>query len=164
MVLYGPKGAGKSHIGGILEDHFGIPFLRVEAIFLKHKKGRAYNDPNYIKEAVQEVQEELQKLLNSKGSAAFETLGVVPRINQMVEDLSTSCKVISIGVAASYPVCVSRIENRDASQHLPADEKLLMIAYNRASEVLQRRQFQLMLDNSSSLSKEEIIEQIQAVL
>lgn len=36
FVLVGPKGSGKSHIGDLISRKLGIPFLRVEPIFLEN--------------------------------------------------------------------------------------------------------------------------------
>jgi shikimate kinase len=39
VMLIGPKGSGKTHIGTVLEKRKGIKFLRVEPIWLRLSEG-----------------------------------------------------------------------------------------------------------------------------
>src|ERR1035437_2513108 len=39
LILVGPKGSGKTHIGTVIARHLGVRFLRVEPIFLAFDNG-----------------------------------------------------------------------------------------------------------------------------
>jgi shikimate kinase len=36
VLLVGPKGSSKSHIGRILEQHFGVSFFHVEPLWMSY--------------------------------------------------------------------------------------------------------------------------------
>ncbi len=33
IILFGPKGVGKTHLGAVMERPMNVPFLRVEPLF-----------------------------------------------------------------------------------------------------------------------------------
>ena len=69
ILLIGPKGAGKSHIGSVLGRETGIRFLRVEPIWLMHQ-GEAYSA------VVDVITREVEALFAQADVVVLESLGL----------------------------------------------------------------------------------------
>src|SRR5450755_1893861 len=64
LVLVGPKGSGKTHVGAVLEARLGVRFVRVEPIFLALR--------NQV-EALTEVERQVDRALAEAQVVAIES-------------------------------------------------------------------------------------------
>lgn len=62
LILIGPKGAGKSHFGRLIEKNLHFKFLAVELIYLRIQNGRSNLDENYRKEGQEAVHKEILEI------------------------------------------------------------------------------------------------------
>ena len=83
----GPKGAGKSHIGGLARDHLGIPFVDVEALFLALPEAQraSYAPYSSIEDAVAESLERVD-------SVSLEITGASPHTAMLLAKLARATR------------------------------------------------------------------------
>ena len=55
-ILIGQKGSGKSFTGQIIQDKFGVKFVRVEEIAKRIKRNREVDDESYHRDAFTEIE------------------------------------------------------------------------------------------------------------
>lgn len=81
IVLVGPKGSGKSHIGRTLERHLGVHFLHVELLWMSYyAEGRAAGREPSIAEGIARVHPRIVDALRSHEHVCVETTGAPPEI------------------------------------------------------------------------------------
>lgn len=155
VVLLGPKGAGKSHLGRLLDRRLGIAFLDVEAIF------RAMADPADVATGYATVAQGVDVLLQRQPAVSLELTGAAPPTADLLNTLSRRHTVRLIAVRASLGLCFERIAARDASLHLPADEALIEKVHTLSTAL--DLDFDLVLENTG-ISDDELVARVRAVL
>ena len=108
-VLIGPKGAGKSTLGRLLEERRGVRFLDVEAIFL----------------ALPEAEE---RVAATGGDCSLELTGASPFTEGLLDRLRAGYRTRVVRVAAPLDECQRRVRSR-AGSHLPASDELVERVY-----------------------------------
>ncbi len=162
LVLVGPKGSGKSHLGRMLDAEFGIQYLQIEAIWQKLKARRSdFLSPDYIREGRALTLEALRAALQ-KGAVCIETSGVADDWAEYVAALRQLAPVIFVRVTASLEACRIRASERDQSLQVSVDQDLFE-AINRQSIYVQM-DWAATLTNEPFLSKAEFVEQMLPVL
>jgi len=127
-LLIGQKGSGKTLAGQMIQDLFGIKFVRVEDIARRAKRDRAVDDESYHKEAFSKIESHLKSILENEPAIVFESTGLGAHFKEMLENLKRSFKVITIGIKADQELCLERIKSRDQSIHIDvSDEDVLLI-------------------------------------
>ncbi len=86
-IFIGQKGSGKSFTGKIVQDLYGIYFIRVEDIAKQIKKGRSIDDDSYHKEVFNQIESYLRKVLKSNSHIIFESNGLTSHFDLMLENL-----------------------------------------------------------------------------
>lgn len=122
-ILIGQKGSGKSFIGTIIQEIYGIEFVRVEDIARQLKKNRTVDDESYHKEAFFQIESHLRETLKSIPALVFESTGLTSHFDDMLVNLQRDYHVITIGVKADSELCLERIKNRDRSIHINVSDK-----------------------------------------
>jgi shikimate kinase len=151
LVLIGPKGSGKTHVGTVIEARLGVRFIRVEPIFA------ALNDQV---EAFVEVERQIRGALAEVPVVAIESTGIVP---EHVGTLRARYQPVRlIGVHASAETCFRRYTARDACGHIPISSDEVREINERAARV--RYNWDCVLDNDAELTDEEIAEAVGAIL
>ncbi len=151
LILIGPKGSGKTHIGAVSEARLGLRFIRVEPIFA------ALSDQSA---AFVEVEHQIRRALADVPVAAVESTGIVPA------HITALCQryppVRLVRVHASAQTCYRRFRARDASAHVPISLKAFREINQRASQV--RYDWDCVLDNDAGLTDDEIAAAIRSIL
>lgn len=151
LILVGPKGSGKTHIGTVLERHLGIRFLRVEPIFRAHRNGPG---------AMAEVEREIDRALAEAGVVAIESTGAAPDLVEYWRGRYEH--VVLARVCASDETCFRRFLERDASAHIPVSDDRFREVNERAAQA--SFDWDCELDNERALTDEDIVRAISAVL
>ncbi len=125
-ILIGQKGSGKSFIGTIIQEIYGIAFVRVEDIARQSKKNRAVDDESYHKEAFFQIESHLREVLKNIPALVFESTGLTSHFDNMLESLKRDYRVITISVKAKSELCLERIKNRDRVIHINVSDKEVM--------------------------------------
>ncbi len=151
LILVGPKGSGKTHIGTVVERMLGIRFLRVEPIFLGHETFLG---------AVSEVQRQIHLSLAAGDSVIIESTGAAPDYLRSLQDRYECVRLV--GVRASAETRFRRFNERDASQHIPVSDE----RFHEINDQAARAAFEwdCELDNETGLTDEDIVRLIAGVL
>ena len=116
FILIGPKGSGKTYIGGCIEKLTGIKFLRVEPLWLQLAEGE---------DGWSRVEREIDTLFLQHDKMIIESLGAGEGFNRMYTSLKGKYEVKLIKVETDLEECLRRVKSRDKADHIPvSDEKV----------------------------------------
>lgn len=126
LILLGPKGSGKSFIGALLEERFGIRFLPVEPLWIAYF-GRCASSgtPPDIGVGIGEVHPVVRRALTEFRHVAVETTGASQPILADLQNLAPRDQTLIVRVEAPLALCLARIASRDAAAHIPVDEAMI---------------------------------------
>lgn len=126
VVLVGPKGSGKSHIGRVLERRLGAHFFHVEPLWMAYyaECRRAGREPG-IPEGVARVHPRIAEALRAHDLVCVETTGASREILDALLSLTPPAERLAVRVAAPLEVCLERIAARDPSVQIPMDPEMI---------------------------------------
>lgn len=160
-ILIGLKGSGKTFIGKLIEDKFGILFLRVENIFKSIKRDRHYSDISYIKEGFTLLEKEIRNRFKKTDMLTIESTGLTDEFKQMLENLRKGFSVKLIKIDTDPALCVKRVKKRNNKEHINVSysdvEKINKLA------IKVNFNYDLVMDNNSK-TNEEIIKDLLKVI
>lgn len=159
-LLMEPKGAGKTYLATRMETEIAIPFLRVETIWLDLSAEMNPGTPEFDQEGQRRVLSQARTLLSSKSEIVLESTGTAPWFAGFHEQLKALAKVILIRVHAPLSMCLRRIHERDASQHIAvSDERITEV--NEMAERL-KLQWSVTIENVSTDMADQFIESVRS--
>lgn len=129
LVLIGPKGSGKSYIGTLIEARLGVPFFRVEPIFMEIRGDRSPDDPDYIREGFEAAEREIRRMIAEHGEIVIESTGTTPVFWEMLSRLSAHIPTYPIRIEAPYDLCRERMASRDQRLQIPVPEEMIRRMY-----------------------------------
>jgi len=159
IILVGPKGAGKTYIGQLIEHELEIPFLWVEKLGLENMKTSLLSGEEQIKEFFHLEEEEIDRILQTENIVVFESTGSHDYFYVVLNRLKEKYTVKLIQVKSPLQVCSQRIKTRDVSNQIPVTEELINRINAKASQV--QLEWDFCLDNSKTMTKIEIVEQFR---
>ncbi len=122
FILIDPKGSGKTFIGQLVQERFGIPFLRVEDIALEVRKERAIDNDDYIQEVFGVIEEAVRGRLQVSDGLIFESTGLTDAFDRMLVNLKREFSVALVQVSADPERCLKRVKARDAFIHVDVSD------------------------------------------
>ncbi len=138
LLLIGAKGSGKSFIGQLLQDEFGITFLRVEDWAKKVKEDRSIDEPSYLEEVFVVIEAEVRRALVHHDRVVFESTGLTPHFDRMISSLGKDYSVKTIKVVADHELCLNRVKNRDQEIHVAVSDHQV----NAINQMVEERNLQ----------------------
>jgi shikimate kinase len=133
VVLVGPKGSGKSHIGRILERRLGVLFFHVEPLWMTYyAECRASGRQPSIAEAIPRVHREIAGALLTNRHVCVETTGASPEILNDLLSLHPPSRTLVVKVLAPLEQCLARIAARDQTTQIPMDAESIREVYAAA--------------------------------
>src|SRR5512134_1557953 len=101
ILLIGPKGSGKSHIGRLLESAFNIHFFHVEPLWMKYyaECREAGREPS-IGEGVRRIHPAISAALGSYRHVCVETTGASREILDDLLSLGGTSNTLLVKVSA----------------------------------------------------------------
>ena len=156
IILVGPKGSGKTYIGTLVHEKLGIPFLRVEDIWLSVASERFTEE--YYTEGFRRVEEEIDRQLNNTGLLLIESTGASEYFAPFLSAVRQKYSLKLIRISASADTCRRRIKTRDTSVHIPVSDNRIEQINKEASEV--HLDFDAVIENENTRD-EEILECIR---
>lgn len=130
ILLVGPKGSGKSHIGRILERRLGIHFLHVEPLWLAYYADRTANRQSLnIPDGIQAVHPHIRQALTTHAHVCVETTGASPEILNDLLSLAPERDTLVVRLSAPLPLCLERIASRDQTHQIPMDIEKIETVY-----------------------------------
>jgi len=122
ILLVGPKGAGKSHIGRLIETHFGVPFVHVEPWWMAyHAACAAAGRTPTIAEGMIHVHPHVAGALAEHGRIVVETTGASRDILEGLLALAPEPARLVVRVTAPLDVCLGRVAARDQANQIPME-------------------------------------------
>jgi shikimate kinase len=160
-ILIGLKGSGKTFIGKLIEDKFGISFLRVENIFKNIKHDRHYSDESYIKEGFTLLEKEIRNRFKETDMLTIESTGLTDEFRQMLGSLRKDFSVRLIKIDADPALCIERVTKRDSKNHINLSDKDVEKINELAIKV--KFDYDLTIDNNTKTEK-NILKQFRKIL
>jgi shikimate kinase len=162
LLLVGPKGSGKTFIGTLLSERLGVPFLRVEPIFLASQRSSSLQGVARDAEGFDQVLVEVERRLASDQTLALESTGASEAFRPFLAALREQARVVLVAVRAPLERCQERVRTRDPGGHIDvSDHRVLEI--NRIAAQLQL-DWDLVLDNSGPAPAAVILEAVRPLL
>ena len=151
-MLIGPKGAGKTHIGTVVDQHTDIAFLRVEPIWLNLQSGE---------DGWKKVEAAVNIMFETHDKVMIESLGAGEGFRGMYAALAEKYPIKMIRVYADQDTCLERVKNRSSENQIAVS--LDKVAeYNQIAANVQYH-WDLELHNNLPLSEAAILAAIQSV-
>jgi shikimate kinase len=136
IVLVGPKGSGKSHIGRLLASRLGVCFFHVEPHWMSyHAECANAGRPVSIKEGIRRVHPLLIEELRDCAHVCAETTGASPEILDDLLTIGERFGLLLVRVKAPLQLCLERIAGRDQSAQIPMQEEDIREVYKRSRAV-----------------------------
>jgi AAA domain len=122
IVLVGPKGGGKSHIGRLLEASLGVHFLHVETLWMDyHARCRASGRTPVVTVGMAVVHPQIARALGCHEHLCVETTGASAEILDGLLALAPRAQIVLARISAPLELCLERIARRDPAAQIPAD-------------------------------------------
>ena len=155
ILLIGPKGSGKSHIGRLLEAANGIHFFHVEPYWMRYHADCATDGrKGSIAEGIERVHPAIVNALQLHKHVCVETTGASPEILEDLLSLGELVPILLVKVEAPLSVCLERIVSRNATNQIPVEEETIRQIYELSLAV--ELPFDITIENTS-LSESEIL-------
>lgn len=162
LLLVGPKGSGKSHIGRILERCLGVKFFHVEPHWMNyHAECQARSLEPSIPEGISRIHPQIANALRTNQHVCAETTGASPEILEDLLSLWQPSRTVVVRVSAALDVCLERIAARDATSQIPLDGDSIRRVYSLSVTADLHPQFTL---HNTTLSDVEIVAAFEPVL
>jgi len=121
VMLIGPKGSGKTHIGAAIEKMAGVKFLRVEPIWLAIDEGQ---------DGWAMVEAAIDDSLKHTGVVIIESLGGSRGFERLRFNLEQRYILKYVRIVVSLDVCLERVRTRNSRDHIPVSDENVE-TYNR---------------------------------
>jgi len=162
ILLIGPKGSGKSHIGRTLEARFGVHFFHVEPLWLEYyAECKASNREPVIAEGIAKVHPVLIRALEKYAHVCVETTGASPEILAALLSLRPHEETIVARVSAPLEVCLRRVSSRDQTYQIPMEMETVRKVHGLSESLQLRSDITL---NNVALTESEIAELFESAL
>lgn len=144
VVLYGPKGAGKSTIAEILHIQYGAAHANADAVALRLLATGAHPHPQLG--WLPQVEQEVLSALRNDAAVSVEATGAWNSDWQLADDLTAAGhRVVRVWVSAPCQVTLSRCARRTTVKAPVTVDEARWI-HKAASEQARRRAFELVVD------------------
>jgi shikimate kinase len=173
VVLVGPKGAGKTTIGRMVEAALGARFVEVEAVARRAlaEAGGAI-DEAYARRAFGMILEEVEAaargapavVLETTGAPAvvLETTGASAETPRFLAALRERFETVLVRVTASRAVCERRIAGRDQARQIQVGPDLVREMHARSLALSLA--WDVEIDNEAGVGEAEVVRALRPYL
>lgn len=156
IILIGPKGSGKSHIGRVLEKRLGVHFFDVEPLWMDYyAQCKQIGKKPLVSEGIEKVHPRIAEALGDHEHVCIETTGASTEIAEALLSLGRATGLFLVRVHAPLEVCLQRITRRDQTNQIPMDSDSIRKVH-ALSEALQLHA-DIEIENHD-LTEDEIVE------
>lgn len=162
VILVGPKGSGKSHIGRVLAARLGVHFFHVEPLWLAyHRNCREAGRQPTIAEGIAEVHPALAHALDQHPHVCVETTGASSEILDALLSLRPRSEIVIARVMAPLELCLQRIGTRDQTDQIPLETEAIRKVHAMSESLNLESDIAL---SNMRLTEQEIVEPFRRVL
>lgn len=162
ILLVGPKGSGKSHIGRTLERRLGVVFFHVEPLWMDYyAECKVTGRPPTIPEGISRVHPHIAAALAVCAEVCVETTGASSEILNGLLQISPASERLVARVDAPLELCLRRIATREQANQIPMDVE--MVRKVHALSTAAPLQPDLTLDNIA-LGEDDIVSAFASAL
>lgn len=155
ILLIGPKGSGKSHIGRLLESRLGVHFFHVEPHWMSyHAACAAANQPVKLAEGIMRIHPVIADALATHEHVCIETTGASAEILDDLLSFKERFGLLLVRVEAPLALCLERIAVRAPSNQIPMQEEEIRQIYALSTSI--ELTFDIVLENID-LTEEQIV-------
>jgi shikimate kinase len=151
-MLIGPKGAGKTYIGKLINQHTDIAFLQVELIWLGLQSGE---------DGWEKVETAIDTMFQTHSKVMIESLGAGEGFLRLYSALAKKYSIKMIRVYANPETCLTRVKSRSSVDHIVVSD-VKVIEYNIAAATVVY-DWDLEIDNNHPASDNDILTAIQSI-
>ena len=144
--LIGPKGAGKTYIGTLIDRETEIAFIRVEPIWLNLSPGA---------DGWKTVEAAIDQTFETQDHIMVESLGAGEGFRGFYQSLAAKYPVKMIRVFAELSTCLQRVKTRPRVNHIAVSDDRVE-EYNRIAAQVSYA-WALEIDNNGPATDEEIL-------
>lgn len=156
ILLVGPKGAGKTRIGGLLERRAGVQFVRVEPMYREAQAAGRDGQPEVI-EAIR------RRAATTSSPLCIETTGASrAMLDAYLGELGRAFEVLPVRVTAPADLCLRRVRGRDQTDHIPVSDDRVQ-AVNALAEAVVLP-WAATIDTSADPDDETVLAALAALL
>ena len=159
-ILIGRKGSGKSFIGEIMEEEYGIKFIRVEDWAKQIKKDRQIDNEIYLKEVFESIEIGIRESTNQNERIVFESTGLTEYFDKMWKNLKKDFQVTTIKIEADKDLCLERVKRRDQRIHINVSDNQVRQINDQVEKKVLETNYRI---ENSNKSKEEIIKELEEI-
>lgn len=151
-ILVGPKGAGKTHIGMLTNQHTDISFLRVEPIWLGLEPGE---------DGWKKVEAVIDTVFQAHPKVMIESLAIGEGFRTFYASLAKKYSIKTIRIYADLDACFARVKKRNSADHIAvSDDRVEEFNQIAAAVTLD---WDLEIDNNHLASDAEILAAIRSI-
>jgi shikimate kinase len=162
ILLVGPKGAGKSTLGHLIQEELDVRFVRVEPLFLAVRAELGASHSDFERCGFQAVVERLRDELRSHDTICFESTGASDLLESVIAKLAPVATVLPVKAQADPEQCLERVRTRDRSIHMPVlDDQVSTI---NARAMLCDLPWAATIDNRGPLDRDAVLATIRRLL
>jgi shikimate kinase len=162
ILLIGPKGSGKSHIGRTLEKRLGALFFHVEPLWMNyHAECRAEGRQPVIAEGITRVHPHIAEAMRTHEHVCVETTGASEEILNDLLRLKHPKGTLTVRVQVPLDLCLERIAARDPTHQIPMDAESIRKVYALSTAAAVRSD--LIVENTD-LTEDEIVSIFKSAL
>ena len=162
VLLVGPKGSGKSHVGRILERRLGVHFFHVEPLWMSYfAECKAMSRTPTIPDGIRIIHPRIRDALLIQAHVCVETTGASPEILSDLLSLAPKRDTLVIRLAAPLELCLQRVASRDQKHQIPMDVENIRTVYQLSTSA--EINATLVLENSV-LSEAQIVRLLESSL
>ena len=151
-MLIGPKGAGKTTIGKLIDRNTDIAFLHVEPIWLGLQSGEA----GWAK-----VEAAIHAMFQTHNKVMIESLGVGEGFLRLYGTLQKIYPIKMIRVYADPDTCLTRVRSRNGVDQIAVSDNKV-IEYNKIAAAVTFA-WDLEINNDHSASDADILAAFQTI-
>jgi hypothetical protein len=149
-ILIGPKGAGKTYIGTLVDQHTEIAFIRVEPVWLGLQPGE---------DGWKKVESVIEATFQAHPKVMIESLGAGDGFHGLHAALAEKYPIKLIRVYADPDTCLARVKTRDSANHIPVSDDRVA-EYNKIAAAVTY-DWDLEIDNDRPASDADILAAIR---
>lgn len=162
IILVGPKGSGKSHIGRTLERALGVLFFHVEPLWMSYyAECAAEGRQPTIEEGIAKVHPRIAEAIRNNPHVCVETTGASPEILNGLLSLCQPAQTLIVKVLAPLALCLERIASRDQANQIPMDPEGIRKVYELSGTAAYSPAFTL---ENTGLSDADIVSRFKSAL